>query len=82
MFQILALVISRRGVKTLLWLTGIVVLVQLFVFVAIQVRSDKVLVTEVCSALKSTGIVCRFSDSIRSILTIHSQTLLITKNIG
>ena len=87
MFQILALVISRRGVKTLIWLTGIVVLVQLFVFVAIQVRSDKGLVTEVFSTLESTGIVYRFvcvqfSDSIRSILTIYSQTLSITKNVG
>lgn len=89
MFQILALVISRRGVKTLIWLTGIVVLVQLFVFVAIQVRSDKGLVTEVCSTLRSTGIVYRFvcvhsqfSDSIRSILTVYSQTLSITKNVG
>lgn len=71
--QIQALIIPRRRVKTLIWLTGIVVLVQFFVFVAVQVRSDKGFFTEDCSTLKSTGTVCvlfyvYFLDSIRSIL--------------
>ena len=72
MSQILALVIPRRRVKTLIWLTGIVVLVQFFVFVAVQVRSDKGLFVEDCSSLKSTGMqtcLCMIFRLIRSLLT-------------
>jgi len=57
--KILALVIPRRRVKTLIWLTGIIVLVQFFVFVAVQMRSDKGVYTEDCSTLENTGTVCR-----------------------
>lgn len=70
--QILALIIPRRRVKTLIWLTGIVVLVQCFVFVAVQVRSDKSLFVEDCSTLKSTGKqtrLCIIFRLIRSLLT-------------
>jgi len=48
-------VFHRRRVKSLIWLTAVVVLLQLFVFVADQVWS-KDAVVEDCSTLKITGI--------------------------
>lgn len=59
MLQNLASIKPRRGVKTLIWLTGIVVLVQFFVFVAVQVRSNaEGLFEEDCSTPKiRSGIV-------------------------
>ena len=51
-------VFQRRRVKSLVWLTVIVVLLQLFVFVADQVWS-KDAVVEDCSTVKVPGIVSK-----------------------
>lgn len=61
MFQNLASIIPRRRVKTVIWLTGIVVGIQFFVFVAVQVRWKESLFTEDCSTPKiRSGIVNLF----------------------
>ncbi|XP_078376385.1 N-acetyl-beta-glucosaminyl-glycoprotein 4-beta-N-acetylgalactosaminyltransferase 1-like [Oculina patagonica] len=52
MFQNLASIIPRRRVKTVIWLTALVVVVQCIVFVAVQVRWNESLFTEDCSTPK------------------------------